>query len=205
MGAGSLSNSKETLIRRQFEELSQKYSRLRLCEDAPGHWAIRGMLSFSATFQNVTITDTFSVLISLLHDYPGSPPTVQETGGRIPADFHQYPNRILCLGAPVEVWRRFKIDPRLVSFVETLLVEYLYGYAYFEKYGKMPFGELSHGCEGIREYYQDLFNTSDVQIILALLKLMADGPMVHIVDITLARAVPERFCENAMAQPCLIW
>ena len=170
-----MSNGKEALIREEFGELSEKYSGLRLCEDAPGRWAIRGMLSFSATFQDVTITDAFSILIILPQDYPNSLPTVQETGGRIPAGFHQYPDRTLCLGAPVEVWRRFKDDPRLVAFVETLVVEYLYGYAYFEKHGEMPFGELSHGAQGIREYYQELFETDNVQIVLALLKPMADG------------------------------
>ena len=95
--------------------------------------------------------------------------------GRIPADFHQYSDRTLCLGAPVEVWRRFKADPRLVTFVRTLVVEYLYGFAYFEKYGEMPFGELSHGAQGIREYYQDLFKIDNIQTVLALLKVMADG------------------------------
>ncbi len=169
-----MSNS-EALIRRQFAELSETYSELRLCEDAPSRWAIRGILAFSATYHDVTITDAFSILVKLPKDYPNSPPTVQETGGRIPTGFHQYPNRTLCLGAPVEVWRRFKADPRLVTFVNTQVVEYLYGYAYFEKYGEMPFGELSHGAQGIREYYQELFNTEDVQIVLALLKIMADG------------------------------
>jgi hypothetical protein len=175
MGARILSDGKEILIRKQFEELAQTYSGLKLCKDGPGHWVIRGMLSFSATYQDVAITDAFSILIILPNDYPDSPPFVQETGGRIPADFHQYPDRTLCLGAPVEVWSRFKADPRLVTFVGSLVVEYLYAYAYLEKHGTLPFGELSHGCEGIREYYQDFFNTSDVQIILALLKLMADG------------------------------
>ena len=170
-----MSNGKDTLIRQQFKEIAQTYSGLALSEDTPGHWVIRGMLSFSATYHDVAITDAFSVLIMLPQDYPDSPPTVQETGGRIPADFHQYGDRTLCLGAPVEVSRRFKTDPRLVTFVETLVVEYLYGFAYFEKYDKMTFGELSHGAQGIREYYQDLFNTDDVQIVLAWLKLMADG------------------------------
>lgn len=133
------------------------------------------MLSFSATFQSVTIEDSFSTLIQFPDDYPGSPPAVQEAGGRIPANFHQYSDRTLCLGVPVEVYRRFKADPRLAVFVETLVVEYLYGYAYSKKYGILPFGELSHGCQGIREYYQDAFNTDDVRIVLALLKVLADG------------------------------
>ena len=75
----------------------------------------------------------------------------------------------------MEVYRRFKADPRLVAFVKTLVVEYLYGYAHLEKHGTFPFGELSHGCQGIREYYQATFSTDDVQIAMALLKVLTDG------------------------------
>lgn len=170
-----MNNGKDTLIRQQFEELVGIFPGLTLCQNAPRRWVIRGALSFSATFRDVTISDAFSILILLPNDYPDSPPAVQETGGRIPADFHQYGDRTLCLGAPVEVYRRFKADPRLVAFVKTLVVEYLYGYVYLEKYGTLPFGELSHGCQGIREYYQDAFSTDDVRIALALLKVLADG------------------------------
>jgi hypothetical protein len=175
MGARILIIDKEALIRQQFEELVQTFPGLMLCQDAPGRWVIRGTLSFSATFQAVTIADEFSILIMLPDDYPDSPPLVQETGGRIPANFHQYGDRTLCLGAPVEVVRRFKADPRLVAFVEKLVVEYLYGYAHLEKHGTLPFGELSHGCQGIREYYQEAFCTDNVQIALTLLKVLADG------------------------------
>ncbi len=170
-----MNGGKEILICQQFEELVQSFPGLVLCQDTPGRWVIRGMLSFSATYQAVAIADAFSILILIPNDYPETPPLVQETGGRIPANFHQYGDRTLCLAAPVEVVRRFKADPRLVAFVETLVVEYLYGYAHSEKHGTLPFGELSHGCQGIREYYQDVFRTDNVQITLALLKILADG------------------------------
>ncbi|RJQ65153.1 MAG: SEC-C domain-containing protein [Desulfobacteraceae bacterium] len=170
-----MNNGKEVLIHQQFEELVQTFPGLALSQDAPGRWVIRGTLSFSATFQTMTIADAFSILIILPDDYPDSPPAVQETGGRIPSNFHQYGDRTLCLGAPVEVIRRFKVDSRLVTFVKTLVVEYLYGFAHFETHGILPFGELSHGCQGIRDYYQDAFSTDNVHITLALLKVLADG------------------------------
>jgi len=170
-----LDNSREILIRKHFDELVQVHPGLVLSEDFPGRWVVRGLLSFSATFNEITIEDAFSVLIILPDDYPNSPPTVQETGGRIPPDFHQYNNRNLCLGALVEVYMRFKEDPRLVPFVQTLLFEYLYGYSYRERYGKLPFGELSHGSKGIKEYYQSLFDTSDDKVILSFLKILAEG------------------------------
>jgi len=175
MGKQVLSNNKESLIKQQFEKLIQKFPNLRLCEDSPGQWVIRGKLSFSASFQNVPIEGTFSVMIVLPKDYPQSPPVVQETGGRIPADFHQNPDRTLCLGIPIEVRQRFKKEPTLLAFVERLLVPYLYSYSYYEKYGKLPFGEFAHGGKGIREYYQELFKTDDIFIVLELLKIMANG------------------------------
>lgn len=166
---------KVEMIRHQFAELHQRFSGVKLCEDLPGQWVIRGKLFFNATYNEITIEDEYSILISLPENYPDIPPDVQETGGRIPSDFHQYVNRNLCLGAPVEVERRFKADPRLVTFVKTLVVEYLYGYSYLEKYGKLPFGELAHGGPGIQKYYQDLFNTNNAKVVLKLLKIMADG------------------------------
>lgn len=170
-----MDNSRETLIHQHFDELVQVYPGLALSEDFPGRWVVRGLLSFSATFNEVNIEDTFSVLIILPADYPNSPPTVQETGGRIPPDFHQYNNRNLCLGAPVEVYMRFRENPRLLPFVQTLLVEYLYGYSCLERYGKLPFDELSHGGKGIREHYQALFDANDVKVILSFLKILAES------------------------------
>lgn len=166
---------RKELLRRQYDELKQHFSKLKMFEDSPDNWAIRGILHFKATYNGITIEDEYSILISIPEKYPDTPPHVQETGGRIPPDFHQYDDRTLCLAAPAEVNKRFKKDPRLITFVKTLVIEYLYGYSFFEKHSQMPFGELSHGGPGLREYYSEIFNTDDVWIILALLKIMADG------------------------------
>lgn len=163
-----------TLIHQHFEELVGIYPDLELYLDGPGYWAIRGALSFIATFNDITVTDTFSILIEIPSDYPKCQPSVQETGGRIPSDFHQYIDRTLCLGAPVEVERRFRAEPRLLPFVSNLVVPYLYGFVYVQKNGEFPFGELSHGSKGIREFYQDTFRTADLQIIFAMLKILAE-------------------------------
>jgi hypothetical protein len=42
-------------------------------------------------------------------------------------------------------------------FVERCLVPYLYGYSYFERYSNLPFGELSHGGEGVLQDLAELF------------------------------------------------
>ena len=49
-------------------------------------------------------------------------------------------------------------QPSLLRFVERCLIPYLYGFSYFQRHqGKLPFGELAHGAEGIRQDYKDLF------------------------------------------------
>ena len=39
----------------------------------------------------------------------------------------------------------------------TCVIFYLYGYSHFERYGVMPFDELKHGAEGLREDLASLF------------------------------------------------
>jgi hypothetical protein len=169
-----LDAGRETEIHRQFDELVHVYSGLALSQDAPGRWVVRGDLHFSATFEAVTIEDTFVILLLLPRDYPSSPPMIQETGGRIPRDFHTDPNGNLCLGAPVAVRARFLQNPRLLPFVNDLVVSFLFSFCYFQEHGRMPFGELSHGGKGILEYYQDLFHVKDHLATLGLLKILAD-------------------------------
>lgn len=172
-----MDNGKETLIRLQFDELVKTHSRLVLSEDLPGRWVVRGDLSFNVTYENITIEDAFSLLISLPRDYPQSPPTVQETGGRIPRDInhHVLPRTgNLCLGAPLGVRLEFRENPTLLHFVNELVVPFLFSFSYKERYGEMPYGELSHGYRGIFEYYQDLFGIKSQQAVLGLLKMLAE-------------------------------
>lgn len=169
-----MNKGKEELLRQQFEELQKQFSGLKLCEDSPGEWVIRGILHFTATYNEVTIEDGYSIRISIPEDYPDSPPDIQETGGRIPPDFHQHVDRRLCLTVPVEANRRFKSNPNLLTFVKTLVVDYLYGYSHLEKYGALPFGDFPHGGPGLQKFYSELFKTEDIRVILALLKIMAD-------------------------------
>lgn len=168
----------ENLVRGQFDELVQVHKGLALAEDRLNRWVVRGDLSFHATYNSTTIEDAFSVLLTLPRDYPQSPPSVQETGCRISRniDYHVYPRTgNLCLGAPLGVRLKFLENPCLMHFVNELLIPFLFSFSYKERYGKMPYGELLHGYEGICEFYQDLFGTKSQQAVLGLLKIVADN------------------------------
>jgi hypothetical protein len=68
---------------------------------------------------------------------------------------------------------KFSEDPSLKGFVRNCLVPYLYSFSYYIRYGNLPFGELSHGIQGIYEYYSELFLIQDKNSILKLLKILA--------------------------------
>lgn len=162
------------VIKSQFKDLVLKYTELQLSLDPSSLYIIQGPLYFSAIYNEVAIEGNFLIKIILPNDYPRTPPVAQETEGRT-NNFHTNPaDSTLCLGSSLEVKKRFAEEPSLISFVENLLIPHLYSFSYKEKYGQLPYGELSHGGTGILEYYMEFFRVSNELCILGLLKILAD-------------------------------
>ncbi|MDO9529379.1 MAG: SEC-C metal-binding domain-containing protein [Syntrophales bacterium] len=136
---------------------------------------INGKLAFSATYNEISIIDEYEVEINIPRNYPDSPPNVKEVGGRISKDYHVHHNGILCLSSPVEVKKKFFQKKSMVGFVEDLLIPYLYAHSFLQEYGEMPFGELSHGVEGIIEYYKNLFDVDSNYMVVGFLRILADN------------------------------
>lgn len=167
---------KSVQIESDFSEVSKVYPGLVLHNDADGVAVVRGLLDFSAQYENIPIDDSFSLEIILPESYSKSiPPIVKEVGGRIPNEFHKYPDGSLCLGAPLEVRKTFSENPTILGFLTFLVIPYLFSFCYWEKNQRMPFGERSHGVSGIIESYRDLFNVTSDIISLHLLKILAEG------------------------------
>lgn len=171
MGLAKLVDS--TILFEQFIELQSKYPRLRLTQDEKGLFVIRGELDFAASFEDVCIEDSYSIEIILPNDFPNTPPRIIESNNRIPSGYHMFTDGTLCLGTPVAVKKTFFQTPTLIGFVANNVIPYFYGYSYKCKYGSLPFGELSHGSSGIREFYQEYFDVYDPEKLLGLLEILA--------------------------------
>jgi hypothetical protein len=167
----------DSIIEAHFADLQRRFPTLKLFQDPAGTWVVEGDLHFSASYEKVgaTIKDCFRIRLVFPVDYPDSPPTVREVGGRIPNDFHTNLDGTLCLGAPLIVLMKFMESPTLLRFVETQIVEFLYAFRYQEDFGALPYGELSHGGRGLLESYSKLFGVSYFVHVLGLLKILADG------------------------------
>jgi len=168
------------LINRHFEELQQKYPGLSLIRWR-GVYSVEGVLHFVAEFNGQLIEDEYAIKITLPDNYPIAHPVAEETMGRIPGSFHHYQNGHLCLGVSYAISRTFRESPTLIGFTEKSLIPYLYSFSYKSLYGKMPYGELSHGWVGAIEYYSEEFGIDSPRAIVELLKILADNfPVKHI-------------------------
>ena len=158
----------------QMVEVQEQHPHLELLRDPSGALRVCGEVGFSIDHESHTIEDTYQIRLDIPDDFPDSPPIVYETEGKIPEEFaHFMEAGNFCLGAPVEVRRRFAQRQSLSVFIDDQVIPYLFAYSHKREYGTMPFGERSHGSAGLLEYYNELFDTSGIAT-MKLLKCLAD-------------------------------
>lgn len=112
---------------------------------------ITGTLRFAATGLDATlIEDSYSIELRIPRTYPSRGfPSVFETAQRIPMHYHHLDDGAVCLGAPSRL-RLFALrTPSIADFMSDVVIPYFYGRSYYERYGRMPFGELAHGSLGL--------------------------------------------------------
>ena len=163
------------VLSRQVAEAQGRHPNVGLFTYPSGEWRVAGRIGFSVEHDGKRIEDTYSLVFLFPPDYPASPPVVFERDGKIPESFgHFMAAGNFCLGAPVEVRRRFAEHRNLLRFIEDQVIPYLFTYSYKKRYGKLPFGELDHGSGGLLQYYMEYFETSGIEA-MKLLKCLADG------------------------------
>lgn len=167
--------SLDRLKRWHLDALREKYTGLRLAPTETGNTRIAGPIRFCAQPKgNEVIEDEYEVEILVPPRFPEELPAVRETAGRISSSYaHRNRDGTLCLGAPTALRLRISDRSPLLSFVEKCVIPTLYGQSYFERHGILPFGELKHGSDGIREDLAALFGVDDEDAAIEFAKLAA--------------------------------
>lgn len=119
---------------------------------------VAGVLHISATYKEHSIQDSYLIRIDVPWDFDlHHVPLSYELAGRIPQKFHHYQNGNLCLGVCIAVYEKLKPNCSLLGYIDNVLVPYLFAYSYYEKIGKMPFGNAGHDKDAMLLYLQDHF------------------------------------------------
>lgn len=162
----------ESIIK-EFIQVQEKYCGLELRKGEKSLEVV-GILAFSAFFeQHKEINDVYEIVITIPEDYPHEAPVTKEISGKIPRRFHTNPDGTLCLASPLGIQITRSKNNTLLGYIENLVIPFLYSYSYKEQEGELPFGELPHGNLGIMTYYKDLFQVSDNEKVLKLLKILS--------------------------------
>lgn len=159
----------------QVMELRKTYDGLYYDGEENTCYRIYGNLEFKATFNQETIVDVYETLILVPKSYPLKVPVIKEEGNRIPRSFHTNPDDTLCLEAPIKLYIAFNKNPTLLHFIESCALPFFYSYSYFEKNGELPFGDRSHGGEGLLEMYKEYFQLKDNFSVAKLIKILAEN------------------------------
>lgn len=163
------------IVIEQMDEVQAEHPGLELVRKTDGGLCVRGPVGFTMDYDGHAIEDTYEIEIAVSDDFPDSPPAVKETAGAIPDDFHQFVSSgTMCLGAPVDVRRRFARHRTLIGFINDQVIPYLYSYSCYRDHGVLPHGELAHGSIGLLDYYMEHFGATGITT-LKLLKCLADN------------------------------
>lgn len=113
------------------------------------------------------IIDQYTIEVELPRNYPKGTPIVRELNNKIPKviDRHINPDGALCLFIPDEKWKYYPDGKSIVDFIKGPVNSYLLSQSYFEQTGKYLFGERPHGAKGILEFYGEILQINDVDII----------------------------------------
>lgn len=130
-----------------------------------GVW--QGLLEFDATFGEYRIQDSYKIEIYAPAGYPNRIPLLLEIGGRTQEiaskydiqdlrTLHQNPkDGTACVCIRQEEKSRFPQGSNLVTFINDLVVPYLYGLSFFDENSRWSWREYSHGGLGLLEFYEE--------------------------------------------------
>jgi len=121
------------------------------------------------------VLDRWAVRIELPADYPRGLPVVREAGDRIPRtpEAHMNADGAACVVLPTEWYTRHPDGAPLVTFLEGPVLSFFLGQSLRAIGEEWPFGEWSHGSDGIWQFYGSLFNTEDRRVIAAHLEVLS--------------------------------
>lgn len=136
-----------------LEDFLRDYPSMSIIPCCSTDTILRGKFRFKADVSGSNeIEDFYELQVSLPDKFSWSLPLVKEVGGKIPrtGDFHVNSDGSLCLGAPLRLLEQIHEFNNLQSFVDKILVPYLYAVSCKLKYGgSFLFGELAHGHQGL--------------------------------------------------------
>lgn len=154
-----------------MKEIPAKYPDLRVVAEQ-GAVFIRGNLP---VMDGTEILDRLQIEIKLPSDFPESIPVLREVGGRIPWHGDRHVNQGTGEACPIvpEEWLVRPERDSIIAFLDGPVRNFFIGQILVEAGQPWPFGERSHGIDGLFEAYKEMMGISDRDAIVRYLECLS--------------------------------
>lgn len=175
--------------------------------------AFKGQIDIDHEYQNIHIKDTFDVGIIVPNSETKEIPKMIELGGRIDNIAKKYQindkkelhynekSNFACLCVPQEERIRFPYGSSFIIFINDLVIPYLFGLSFYDKNGKWPWNEYSHGSLGILEYYGEHNPKLTIKDVEYISKYIRGDNMWIEYSKQIRKPNPEKYCICGSKKP----
>lgn len=157
-------------LKEELDRVLCKYTSLSLDENDEC-FSLKGEMTLNAEFNGIPLYDVYHVKLDVPKTFPKKIPLLTLLNNdEIPDGFeHLYPSNIACLGTFSDLFDFVSANDSLLAFIDEIIMSYLYSLSYYKRYGDFPYGERSHGNEGVWEAYFERYHVNNRAILVKLL------------------------------------
>lgn len=172
--------SKESALQ-QVKSLLQIYDKLHIEKESNQEIILTGEILVNRTASSYTLYKTYHIEVHIPFE-SDKLPYVFDIGNAIDSNYnHQYKDGPLCLETDFAIRIRFVDGLNLVSWMQKFVEPYFFSYEYYQRFGCFPFGERSHGIEGILQSFGDVFQETDnIKVCKILMFIYSDRYRGHL-------------------------
>lgn len=172
--------SKESALQ-QVNSLLQIYDKLHIEKESNQEIILTGEILVNRTASSYTLYKTYHIEVHIPFE-SDKLPYVFDIGNAIDSNYnHQYKDEPLCLETDFAIRIRFVDGLNLVSWMQEFVEPYFFSYEYYQRFGCFPFGERSHGIEGILQSFGDVFQETDnIKVCKILMFIYSDRYRGHL-------------------------
>lgn len=150
-------------IKAQLKAFQKVYPNIRIIDESETELRLGGSFTVHKEYGNFQVFDDYAIEI-VIPIASSKLPYVIDTQKRInPTYHHYYTNGKLCLETDVKILADFADGFDLLRWMDKYVEAYYFTYEYYTRYGEFPYGERSHGLDGVLESYQELLDANDAQ------------------------------------------
>jgi len=164
------------LLNRERKDIKEHFPALKFYTYGKTTLSLAGKIDLKDEGNNVV--DTYEIEIIFPKKYPEDYPFVREIGWRLPRILDRHivgENGFCCLAPRLAIKKVWDKSPKIISFINILVIPFLANQSYYERIGEWKNGEYGHGAKGIIEYYSQEFGFKDQDVLLKTLKNLSEN------------------------------